>query len=286
MSIATTVLGTLLGQDPSQPRLTWYGADDERVELSGRVLANWVTKATNLLVEEGEVEPGTRVLLDVPVHWRALVWGLGTWTAGGHLVLPVDDEDENDDDADYEPEDLDDEDDEDDDASDEDDDESVFVAEAVEDPDVAITSRTTDAPPADLVLVIALPALAMRVTEAIPAGAMDAAAALMGYGDDLGYVEEPAPDDVALSGPGTAGSGPGGAVTYGELADWAEQQTPASHRDEPGARVLCSPRSAVEMIAHGVAAWRSGGSLVLLGEDVPRARYEEIAAAERATVRC
>src|SRR5690554_3627439 len=110
MSIATRVLDLILGQDPSQPRLTWYGEDDERVELSGRVLANWVTKATNLLVEEGEVEPGTRVLLDVPAHWRALVWALATWTAGGHLVLPGDEDDEDaGGDEDYEPEDLDDE---------------------------------------------------------------------------------------------------------------------------------------------------------------------------------
>ncbi|WP_330998305.1 TIGR03089 family protein [Georgenia wutianyii] len=88
MSIATKVLDLLTGDEPNQPRLTWYGPDDERVELSGRVLANWVTKATNLLVEEGEVGPGTRVLLDVPVHWRALVWAMATWCAGGELVLP------------------------------------------------------------------------------------------------------------------------------------------------------------------------------------------------------
>ncbi|MEE6289001.1 TIGR03089 family protein [Georgenia sp. MJ173] len=282
MSIATRVLELLLGQDPAQPRLTWYGADDERVELSGRVLANWVTKATNLLVEEGEVEPGTRVLLDVPVHWRGLVWALATWAAGGHLVLPGEADDETDDEA-YEP------DDEDDDAPEttEDDDDSEFVADAGEDePDVVVTSRTTAVPAAGLQLVIALPALAMRVTQPIPAGAMDAAAALMSYGDHVGYVEEPDDADLALTGPDVDGSGPGGAVTYGELAGWAVRQTPASHRDEPGARVLCSPRSLTEMIAHGIAAWRTGGSLVLLGDEVPRARFDEIAAAERATVRC
>ncbi|MEE6283139.1 TIGR03089 family protein [Georgenia sp. MJ170] len=283
MSIATRVLELLLGEEPAQPRLTWYGADDERVELSGRVLANWVTKATNLLAEEGEVEPGTRVLLDVPVHWRGLVWALATWAAGGHLVVPGETDDDTDDDEAYEPDD-----DEDDDAPEaSEDDESEFVADSGEDePDVVVTSRTTTVPAAGLQLVIALPALAMRVTQPIPAGAMDAAAALMGYGDDLGYVEEPDDDDVALTGPDLDGPGPGGAVSYGELVAWAARQTPASHRDEPGARVLCSPGSLAEMIAHGVAAWRTGGSLVLLGDDVPRARFDEIAAAERATVRC
>jgi len=286
MSIATRVLGLLTGDEPNQPRLTWYGPDDERVELSGRVLANWVTKATNLLVEEGEVEPGTRVLLDVPVHWRAIVWGLATWCAGGELVLPPED-DFDDDDEDpfldpYEPE----EDDELDDDVPDDEDESVFVADDTPDePDIAVTSRPTGAPSAGLVLVVALPALAMQVEEPIPSGAVDAAAALMSYGDDLGFVQEPAPTDAALSGPEVA-SADGGPVTYGELADWCRQQTPASHRDEPQPRVLCCPGSHADLLAHAIAAWRAGGSLVLLGEDVAAERFDEIQSAERAGVRC
>ncbi|WP_152192660.1 TIGR03089 family protein [Georgenia satyanarayanai] len=279
MSIATKVLDLLTGDEPNQPRLTWYGPADERVELSGRVLANWVTKATNLLVEEGEVEPGSRVLLDVPVHWRALVWALATWCAGGELVLPAEEDEA--DGADGEPEyaDLD----EDDDA---DDDESVFVPdETSEEPDIAVTSEPSGAPSAGLVLVVALPALAMHVEEPIPAGALDAAAALMTYGDHLGHVQEPGADDAALSGPEIAGS-TGGPVPYGELAEWCREQTPACHRDEERPRVLCAPRDHVEMLAHAVAAWRAGGSLVLLGEDVDSSRFDAIQAAERAAVRC
>jgi len=283
MSIATKVLDLLTGDEPNQPRLTWYGPDDERVELSGRVLANWVTKATNLLVEEGEVGPGTRVLLDVPVHWRALVWALATWCAGGELVLPAEEEfdaDREDDDP-YEPEPLDDEE-----PADEDEEESVFLPDAgPEEPDVAVTSRAGDAPSAGLLLVVALPALAMQVDEPIPGGAVDAAAALMGYGDVLGPVEEPSPSDPALSGPEVTGA-QGGPVTYGELADWCRDQTPASHRDEERPRVLCSPGSHLEMLAHAVAAWRAGGSLVLLGEDVDSRRFAPIGEAERVAVRC
>ena len=52
--------------DPGRPRLTWYGAGGERIELSGAVLANWVAKTTNLLVEEFDAGPGTRVVLDLP----------------------------------------------------------------------------------------------------------------------------------------------------------------------------------------------------------------------------
>ncbi|PYF99388.1 TIGR03089 family protein [Georgenia satyanarayanai] len=282
MSIATKVLDLLTGDEPNQPRLTWYGPDDERVELSGRVLANWVTKATNLLVEEGEVAPGSRVLLDVPVHWRALVWAMATWCAGGELVLPAEEDDVSGDDTDDEPElrDLD----EDEDPLD--DDESVFVPdETAEEPDIAVTSRPSGAPSAGLVLVVALPALAMHVEEPIPAGAVDAAAALMTYGDHLGLVQEPGAGDAALSGPEVAGS-TGGPVPYGELAEWCREQTPACHRDEERPRVLCAPRDHVEMLAHAVAAWRAGGSLVLLGEDVGSSRFDTIQAAERAAVRC
>lgn len=289
MSIATRVLDLLTGDEPNQPRLTWYGPDDERVELSGRVLANWVTKATNLLVEEGEVEPGTRVLLDVPVHWRALVWAMATWCAGGELVLPAEEEfvDDDEDEASADPYEPDDDgaDDYDDDVEDDDED-SVFVADdSPEEPDIAVTSRATGAPSAGLVLVVALPALAMQVEEPIPSGAVDAAAALMSYGDALGHVEEPAPTDAALSGPEVAGS-TGGPVPYGELAEWCREQTPASHRDEDRPRVLCSPGNHLEMLAHAVAAWRAGGSLVLLGEDVDASRFDAIEAAERAVVRC
>lgn len=283
MSIATRVLDLLTGDEPNQPRLTWYGPDDERVELSGRVLANWVTKATNLLVEEGEVEPGSRVLLDVPVHWRALVWAMATWCAGGELVLPAEEDDVPDDDIDDEPgyTDLDEEE-----TEDLDDDESVFVPdETAEEPDIAVTARPSGAPAAGLVLVVALPALAMHVEEPIPAGAVDAAAALMTYGDHLGFIQEPGGDDAALSGPEISGTA-GGPVPYGELADWCREQTPACHRDEERPRVLCAPRDHVEMLAHAVAAWRAGGSLVLLGEDVDSSRFDAIQAAERAAVRC
>ncbi len=68
----------------ARPRLTWY-AGVERVELSGEVLDNWVTKIANFLVEEYDAGPGTRVQLDLPVHWRAVVWALAAWRVGACL---------------------------------------------------------------------------------------------------------------------------------------------------------------------------------------------------------
>ena len=80
--------------EPGRPRVTWYGPDDERVELSGKTLFNWIAKTANLLVEELDAEPGTSVGIDLPAHWRSVTWVLATWAAGAHVVVspekPVD----------------------------------------------------------------------------------------------------------------------------------------------------------------------------------------------------
>src|SRR5690625_7560285 len=79
-----------VSSDPGRPRITWYAAGGERVELSGRVLENWVAKTTNMLVEEFDAGPGVRVLLDMSTHWTEVVWALSVWRAGATPVL-VDD---------------------------------------------------------------------------------------------------------------------------------------------------------------------------------------------------
>lgn len=288
MSAATEVLDRLQ-TDGARPRLTWYGPDDERVELSGRVLANWVVKATNLLLAEGDVGPGSRVLLDLPVHWRTPVWALATWLCGAEAVLPAVEDEAGEDETNVYEEDEPGAFAEDDDEADDGDpeDEDAFVPDADEDEaDVVVTSRPAAAPSANLVLAVALPALARRVEEAMPAGAVDASAAIMTYGDDLGYVPEPDPDDVAMSGPPVVGLDAAVGVPYADLAEWAAHQLPAAHRDEQGARVLCVPDGVDQLLGHALAAWRSGGSVVLVSDDVPHARLAEIAEAERATVRC
>lgn len=80
------VLTTVL-RDPGRPRITWYGADGERVELSGAVLANWVYKSANLLIEEFDAGPGFRVRLDLPMHWRTICWALAVWQIGACVVV-------------------------------------------------------------------------------------------------------------------------------------------------------------------------------------------------------
>lgn len=80
-----------LRRDETAPRVTFY--DDtpgptrgERIELSGKVLANWVAKAGNLLQEEFDAAPGTSIGVDLPPqHWRTLYWALATWSVGATL---------------------------------------------------------------------------------------------------------------------------------------------------------------------------------------------------------
>jgi uncharacterized protein (TIGR03089 family) len=74
-------------QDAGRPRLTWYGPGGERIELSAKTLNNWVSKTANLLTDELDAGPGTRIGLSLPPHWRTVVWLLATWSAGAHAVL-------------------------------------------------------------------------------------------------------------------------------------------------------------------------------------------------------
>ena len=87
-----TLLFTLQRSDASRPRITCYDDTDGltkgvRIELSARVLSNWVAKAANALQEDYDVEPGSRVLLALPPHWRTAYWALATWAVGGCVVL-------------------------------------------------------------------------------------------------------------------------------------------------------------------------------------------------------
>ncbi|MBD7920223.1 TIGR03089 family protein [Cellulomonas sp. Sa3CUA2] len=148
----------LVQREPGRPRVTWYAVDGERVELSGAVLANWVTKTTNLLVEEFDAAPGTRVLVDLPAHWRTVVWCFAVWRAGACVVLPG----------------------------------------ATGPVDLVVTSEPSRHPGARDLVAVALPALARRWPGDLPAGAVDAASATMTYGDVLGFVAPRDPRADAL----------------------------------------------------------------------------------------
>lgn len=156
------VLSALLSE-PGRPRLTWYGPGGERIELSGAVLDNWVSKSTNLFVEELDAGPGTRVLIDLPPHWRTIVWALAAWRVGA----------------------------------------TVAVGAADGAADVAVSDRpgSVQVPRGTPVVAVALPALARAFDGDLPAGALDAAQSVMTYGDVIGWAPEVEPDRPALDRP-------------------------------------------------------------------------------------
>ena len=145
MSIPAIELMTALrsGQSTS-PRLTWYGPESERVELSGRVLDNWVAKTSNLLQDELDAEPGTRLRLDLPAHWKSIILALAAWQLGMEVVF--------------------------------DDAEADLLATG--DPGPGAAQGAFDA-----VLAVALPALAMRWPGELPTGVVDYAAEVRSHGD-------------------------------------------------------------------------------------------------------
>lgn len=224
------LLATLTRIDPAHPRLTWYGPGGERVDLSGRVLGNWVTKACNLLVEEADAGPGTRVVLDLPVHWRAVVWALASWTCGAQVVVlpppgldrPL-------------PHDL-------------------AGAVVVTDRPGELAARTGGGAGApDLVVAVALPALALRFPGSLPPGTLDGAADLMTYPDALGWLPPLDPSTVAIVG------GP----SHRDLVAWA--RTVARANTWPSARrVLTGADDPEGHLAVTLAAFAAMQSVVIV----------------------
>ncbi len=241
----------LVTRDPGRPRLTWYGDDGERVELSGAVLENWVNKTTNLLVEEFDAGPGTRAVLDLPVHWRTVVWALAAWRVGTTVVLaPAEDD-------------------------------GTTGTDGTR-PDVVVTTRPDrwTGTRAELVAV-ALPALARRFDGDLPAGAVDAASAVMTYGDQVGWAPEPERGAAALE------SAAGTVVSHADLVPGSPSPEGAS----TGARVLARGGTSLEEALRTVlAVLADDGSVVQLSPGraqalaVDEAALARLVATERITV--
>ncbi len=71
----------------ARPLITYYDdATGERIELSGATATNWAAKAANLLCEECDVEPGSRVAVLLPAHWQTAAVLLGAWWCGAEIV--------------------------------------------------------------------------------------------------------------------------------------------------------------------------------------------------------
>lgn len=92
MPTPSDLLAAMLRDDPGRPRVTFYEdtpgpTQGERIELSAKVLANWVSKAGNALQDEWDLGRGSRVRLALPPHWRSLYWAMAAWSVGATVVL-------------------------------------------------------------------------------------------------------------------------------------------------------------------------------------------------------
>ncbi|MFF2842841.1 TIGR03089 family protein [Paenarthrobacter sp. NPDC057981] len=161
MSIpAVNLMTSLRSGHSTSPRLTWYGPDSERVELSGRVLDNWVAKTSNLLQDELDAEPGMAIRLDLPAHWKSFVWALAAWQLGMEVVL---------------------------------DDTSADLL-VTDKPDDGAGAGF------DAVVAVPLAALAMRWPGELPSGVVDYAAEVRSHGDVFMAHNEPEDDAPAVRG--------------------------------------------------------------------------------------
>jgi len=139
------VLDATVTTDPSRPLLTYYDHQaGDRVELSAATLRNWVDKTANLLVDVVGAGAGSRVGIDLPAHWQAVVWLLACWRVGA-VVTSVD-----------------------------------GVDVAVVGPDPLMTASWPDAPE---VVATALHPLGARFEEPLPVGVLDYGAEVFAQGD-------------------------------------------------------------------------------------------------------
>lgn len=76
-------LARALRINPGGPFVTFYDeASGERQELSTTTYANWVAKASGLLVDEHGLERGDSIRIDLPAHWLATVFLGAAWNTG------------------------------------------------------------------------------------------------------------------------------------------------------------------------------------------------------------
>jgi len=158
-------LARQLRGDASRPFITFYDhATGERVELSLTTYANWVSKAAGLLVEEGELERGMQLRLDLPTHWLGPVFLGAAWTIG--LAITQDD----------------------------DPDAVVCGPDTLE----SWTERADDLP----VFACSLRPLGVRFTEPVPPGVHDVGIEVWTQPDAFTPWDPPTDSDVALDGDG------------------------------------------------------------------------------------
>ncbi len=256
------LLAAALEGDPGRPLVTFYDdASGERVELSVATYANWVAKTANLLVDGLGAAPGDVVaLVGLPRHWQVAVWAGATWTAGLTLAVGATQD---------EP------------------------AVAVVGPD-AVTGRgggvgsdagSGAAPPlaagAHEVIGLSLRPLGGPFPEPLPAGALDYAREVAGYGDR--YAGPPVGNDApALLDPDA------GTLSYHEVVARARVLAELWGLQPGGRLLVAEPLGAIDdVLAGSVLPLALAASVVLVAHADPdrqdaRGEQERVTAIARA----
>ncbi|WP_436699408.1 TIGR03089 family protein [Nocardioides sp. BYT-33-1] len=157
------VLAARLRAEPGQPLVTFYDdATGERVELSVTTWANWVAKASSLLVDELGLERGDRICVDLPPHWLGTVFLGAAWNCGLTVAEPGDPD----------------------------------LAAVVCGPETLVdwSARASDL----AVLASALLPLGVRFAEPVPAGVTDVGVDIWSQPDAFQAWDPPQPDDLAI----------------------------------------------------------------------------------------
>jgi uncharacterized protein (TIGR03089 family) len=222
------LLRRLVASDPGRPRVTVYDDTDsptrgERIELSARVLANWVAKAANLLRDDLDAGPGSVVRLDLPPHWRTLYWAFAAWSVGACVEVPSH---RTSGDAGADP---------------------TLTTLTTAAPDVVVTDAVDAAAAADEAVLVTLAGLARSAAGPVPAGAVDEARELATHGDVFDAWDDPDGSDPALRSPGAV-------VTYADLVP-----TPAGAAE----RVHTGTTDTAAFLRLALTVWAADGSLVV-----------------------
>lgn len=129
----------------TMPALVWYGKS-ERIELSGKVVAMHISKLVGYLLNDLAVSEDTRLVIDLPIHWKTLLWQLAGYASGCQVS-------------------------------------SAGTDLSWE--DIVVTNAPTDSPGQGVHLALNLDSLALSWNGSLPAGYDDATAAPMRFADTI-----------------------------------------------------------------------------------------------------
>lgn len=206
MTTFADVLARQLRSNPGRPLVTFYDeATGERVELSVTTYANWVAKASALLVEEHDLERGQRLRIDLPPHWLSLVFLGAAWNTG--LVVT--------DDADAD---------------------AVVCGPGT----VAIWAQTASTRPT---LACSLLPLGVRFAESLPADVHDVGLEVWGQPDGWTPWDRPTAEDLATdwNGDQTAQGAMWAAAAGASLSSGDRLVSEADPASPPGTASFCEP---------------------------------------------